>query len=48
MALAAHPGVVPTDLWRTSSFFERALISPRLRVLNFWIMQCPLRPFRGP
>jgi NAD(P)-dependent dehydrogenase (short-subunit alcohol dehydrogenase family) len=39
MALAAHPGVVPTELWRTSSGLERALISPRLRLLNFWIAQ---------
>jgi NAD(P)-dependent dehydrogenase (short-subunit alcohol dehydrogenase family) len=39
MALAAHPGIVPTELWRTSSGFERALISPRLRLLNSWIAQ---------
>jgi NAD(P)-dependent dehydrogenase (short-subunit alcohol dehydrogenase family) len=39
LALAAHPGVVPTELWRTSSAFERALISPRLRLLNSWITQ---------
>jgi NAD(P)-dependent dehydrogenase (short-subunit alcohol dehydrogenase family) len=38
-ALAAHPGVVSTGLWRTSSRLERALISPRLRLLNFWIAQ---------
>ena len=37
IALAAHPGVVSTGLWRTSSRLERALISPRLRMLNFWI-----------
>ena len=39
IALAAHPGVVSTGLWRTSSRLERALISPRLRMLNFWIAQ---------
>ena len=38
-ALAAHPGVVLTELWRTSSRLERAAISPRLRLLNFWIAQ---------
>ena len=38
-ALAAHPGVVSTGLWQTSSRLERALISPRLRLLNFWIAQ---------
>jgi hypothetical protein len=35
MALAAHPGVVRTDLWRTSSRLERVAISPGLRLLNF-------------
>jgi NAD(P)-dependent dehydrogenase (short-subunit alcohol dehydrogenase family) len=35
MALAAHPGVVSTELWRTSSRLERVVISPRMRVLNF-------------
>jgi len=39
VALAAHPGVVLTELWRTSSRLERAAISPRLRLLNFWIAQ---------
>jgi NAD(P)-dependent dehydrogenase (short-subunit alcohol dehydrogenase family) len=39
IALAAHPGVVRTDLWRTSSALERAVISPRLRAVNFWIVQ---------
>ncbi len=38
-ALAAHPGVVLTDLWRTSSVPERAVLSPRLRVRNFRIVQ---------
>jgi NAD(P)-dependent dehydrogenase (short-subunit alcohol dehydrogenase family) len=35
MALAAHPGVVSTELWRTSSRLERVLVSPSLRMLNF-------------
>jgi NAD(P)-dependent dehydrogenase (short-subunit alcohol dehydrogenase family) len=39
IALAAHPGNARTDLWRTSSSLERALISPRLRRLNFWLVQ---------
>ena len=38
-SLAAHPGNARTGLWHTSSSFERALISPRLRVLNFWLVQ---------
>ncbi len=38
-ALAAHPGIVLTDLWRTSPRWERAAISPRLRLLNFWQAQ---------
>jgi NAD(P)-dependent dehydrogenase (short-subunit alcohol dehydrogenase family) len=39
IALAAHPGNVRTDLWRTSSRLERVLISPRLRMLTFWLAQ---------
>jgi NAD(P)-dependent dehydrogenase (short-subunit alcohol dehydrogenase family) len=35
MALAAHPGVVGTELWRTSSRLERVVVSPRMRMLNF-------------
>ena len=35
MALAAHPGVVGTELWRTSSRLERVLVSPRMRMINF-------------
>jgi NAD(P)-dependent dehydrogenase (short-subunit alcohol dehydrogenase family) len=35
MALAAHPGVVGTELWRTSSRLERVVISPRMRMINF-------------
>jgi NAD(P)-dependent dehydrogenase (short-subunit alcohol dehydrogenase family) len=39
IALAAHPGNARTGLWRTSSRLERALLSPRMRPLNFWLMQ---------
>lgn len=38
-SVAAHPGVVLTDLWRTSPGWQRALISPRLRLINFWSAQ---------
>lgn len=38
-ALAAHPGVVATDLFRTSSWLERAVLSPRLRALNSRLVQ---------
>jgi NAD(P)-dependent dehydrogenase (short-subunit alcohol dehydrogenase family) len=38
-ALAAHPGNARTGLWRTSSRLERALLSPRLRLLNSWMVQ---------
>jgi NAD(P)-dependent dehydrogenase (short-subunit alcohol dehydrogenase family) len=40
-ALAAHPGIVLTGLWRTSAPWERVLISPRLRLINFWAAQRP-------
>jgi NAD(P)-dependent dehydrogenase (short-subunit alcohol dehydrogenase family) len=40
-ALAAHPGNARTDLWRTSAVLERVLISSRLRMLNFWLVQSP-------
>jgi NAD(P)-dependent dehydrogenase (short-subunit alcohol dehydrogenase family) len=43
IALAAHPGNARTALWRTSSVLERALISARLRLLNFWLVQSPER-----
>jgi NAD(P)-dependent dehydrogenase (short-subunit alcohol dehydrogenase family) len=43
IALAAHPGNVRTALWRTSSKLERALISSRLRLVNFWLVQTPER-----
>jgi NAD(P)-dependent dehydrogenase (short-subunit alcohol dehydrogenase family) len=38
-ALGAHPGVVATDLFRTRSRLNQALISPRLRPVNFWFAQ---------
>jgi NAD(P)-dependent dehydrogenase (short-subunit alcohol dehydrogenase family) len=38
-ALAAHPGVVRTELWRTSSRLERILVSRRLRLLTSWVVQ---------
>jgi NAD(P)-dependent dehydrogenase (short-subunit alcohol dehydrogenase family) len=38
-SLAAHPGNARTELWRSSSRLERAVISPRLRFLNFWLVQ---------
>lgn len=43
ISLAAHPGNASTDLWRTSSRVERLVISPRLRLLNFWLVQSPER-----
>jgi NAD(P)-dependent dehydrogenase (short-subunit alcohol dehydrogenase family) len=39
IAVAAHPGNARTELWRTSFRVERVLISPRLRWLNFWLVQ---------
>jgi len=42
-ALAAHPGIVLTGLWRTSPRWERAAISPRLRWINFWQAQSAAR-----
>jgi NAD(P)-dependent dehydrogenase (short-subunit alcohol dehydrogenase family) len=39
ISLAAHPGIARTDLYRTSSRLERALLSPRLRPLTFWLAQ---------
>jgi NAD(P)-dependent dehydrogenase (short-subunit alcohol dehydrogenase family) len=38
-ALAAHPGNARTSLWKSSSRLENAAISPRLHVLNFWLVQ---------
>jgi NAD(P)-dependent dehydrogenase (short-subunit alcohol dehydrogenase family) len=39
ISLAAHPGIARTDLYRTSSPVERALLSPLLRPLTFWLAQ---------
>jgi NAD(P)-dependent dehydrogenase (short-subunit alcohol dehydrogenase family) len=39
VALAAHPGVVRTELWRTSSGLEKLLMSPWLRPISFWLVQ---------
>ena len=39
IALAAHPGNVRTDLWRTSSRLERVLIGARLGKLTSWLAQ---------
>jgi NAD(P)-dependent dehydrogenase (short-subunit alcohol dehydrogenase family) len=38
-ALACHPGIVLTNLYRTRSRLERAPMSPRLRRLNSWLVQ---------
>jgi NAD(P)-dependent dehydrogenase (short-subunit alcohol dehydrogenase family) len=39
IALACHPGIVLTGLYRTRSRLERALLSPRLRLLNSRLVQ---------
>jgi NAD(P)-dependent dehydrogenase (short-subunit alcohol dehydrogenase family) len=39
LALAAHPGIVLTNLYRTRSKLERSALSPRLRLLNSWLVQ---------
>jgi NAD(P)-dependent dehydrogenase (short-subunit alcohol dehydrogenase family) len=39
IALACHPGIVLTDLYRNRSRLERAPLSPRLGKLNFWLVQ---------
>jgi NAD(P)-dependent dehydrogenase (short-subunit alcohol dehydrogenase family) len=38
-SLACHPGIVLTNLYRTRSKLERAPLSPRLRLVNFWFVQ---------
>jgi NAD(P)-dependent dehydrogenase (short-subunit alcohol dehydrogenase family) len=38
-AVAAHPGNARTNLWRTSSWLERALLQPRLRLATGWLAQ---------
>jgi NAD(P)-dependent dehydrogenase (short-subunit alcohol dehydrogenase family) len=40
-ALACHPGVVATNLFVHRSRAQRLLMSPALRVINFWAMQSP-------
>lgn len=39
VAVAAHPGNVRTELYRSSSALERTLLSRRLRGLTFWFAQ---------
>jgi NAD(P)-dependent dehydrogenase (short-subunit alcohol dehydrogenase family) len=39
IALACHPGIVLTDLYRTRSRLEPSLFSPRLRMLNSRLVQ---------
>jgi NAD(P)-dependent dehydrogenase (short-subunit alcohol dehydrogenase family) len=41
ISLAAHPGIVRTELWRTSSLLERAVMSRRLRLISSWLAQDP-------
>jgi NAD(P)-dependent dehydrogenase (short-subunit alcohol dehydrogenase family) len=38
-ALACHPGVVYTDLFTNRSAFQRFLLSPPMRIINFWAVQ---------
>ena len=38
-ALACHPGVVYTDLFATRSRLQQFLLSPAMRVINFWAVQ---------
>jgi NAD(P)-dependent dehydrogenase (short-subunit alcohol dehydrogenase family) len=38
-AVGAHPGVVYTNLFRTRSPWQQAVLRPQLRVLNFWAVQ---------
>jgi NAD(P)-dependent dehydrogenase (short-subunit alcohol dehydrogenase family) len=38
-ALACHPGVVYTDLFATRSRPQRFLLSPGMRIINFWAVQ---------
>ena len=39
ISLAAHPGIARTDLYRTSSRLEKALLAPGVRPLTFWLAQ---------
>lgn len=38
-ALAAHPGIVYTELFAKQSRPERIFLSPAMRILNFWAVQ---------
>jgi NAD(P)-dependent dehydrogenase (short-subunit alcohol dehydrogenase family) len=38
-ALACHPGAVYTDLFATCSRLQQFLLSPAMRVINFWAVQ---------
>ena len=38
-ALASHPGVVYTDFFATSSRLQQFLLSPAMRIINFWAVQ---------
>jgi NAD(P)-dependent dehydrogenase (short-subunit alcohol dehydrogenase family) len=42
IALAAHPGLARTGLWRWDPWHVRILASPVLRPLTFWLAQSPL------
>lgn len=39
IALACHPGVVYTDFFATSSRLQQFLLSPTMRIINFWAVQ---------
>jgi NAD(P)-dependent dehydrogenase (short-subunit alcohol dehydrogenase family) len=39
IALACHPGVVYTDLFATRSRLNQFLLSPAMRMINFWAVQ---------
>jgi NAD(P)-dependent dehydrogenase (short-subunit alcohol dehydrogenase family) len=39
IALACHPGVVYTGLFATRSPLQQFLLSPAMRILNFWAVQ---------
>jgi NAD(P)-dependent dehydrogenase (short-subunit alcohol dehydrogenase family) len=38
-ALACHPGVVYTDLFANRSRLQQFLLSPSMRIINFWAVQ---------
>jgi NAD(P)-dependent dehydrogenase (short-subunit alcohol dehydrogenase family) len=39
MALACHPGVAYTDLFASRSRLNQFLLSPAMRIINFWAVQ---------